>query len=138
MDLSFLDRRPIIVAIAGSNGAGKSTFYHAHFAETDLRSINADDLAAELKIDPYEAAEVATALREALLVRRESFLFETVFSDPVGDKVDFLCRAVAAGYEVALLFVIEDVLPRERKIEILRSLHDKSFGRPLPCGSYLV
>ena len=64
MDLSFLDRRPIIVAIAGSNGAGKSTFYHAHFAETDLRSINADDLAAELKIDPYEAAEVATEMAE--------------------------------------------------------------------------
>ena len=105
MDLSFLDRRPIIVAIAGSNGAGKSTFYHAHFAETDLRYINADDLAAELKIDPYEAAEAATALREAMLARRVSFLFETVFSDPVGDKVEFLCRAVDAGYEVALLFV---------------------------------
>jgi ABC-type branched-subunit amino acid transport system ATPase component len=25
-----LDRRPIIVALAGSNGAGKTTFFHDH------------------------------------------------------------------------------------------------------------
>ena len=60
MEFDFLDKRPIIVAIAGSNGAGKTTFYHAFLANTELRFINADDLARELNAGPYEAAETAT------------------------------------------------------------------------------
>src|SRR5262249_15296926 len=32
-----------------------------------------------------EAARLADALRRALVVPRDSFVFETVFSDPVGD-----------------------------------------------------
>ena len=53
---SILAPRPIVVAIAGSNGAGKSTFYHAHFADAGLRFVNADDIAAELDLGAYEAA----------------------------------------------------------------------------------
>lgn len=105
MDFAFLDHRPIIVAIAGSNGAGKTTFYHAHLADTELRFINADDLARELNVGPYDAAEAADAVRRALVSRRESFIFETVLSDPVGDKVDFLHDAASAGYEVVLVFI---------------------------------
>ena len=67
--MEFLDRRPLIIAIAGSNGAGKTTLYHAHFANTDLRFVNADDLARELNIGPYEAAEAAEAMRQALVSR---------------------------------------------------------------------
>ncbi len=29
----FLDRRPIVIALAGSNGAGKSTFYESFLAD---------------------------------------------------------------------------------------------------------
>jgi predicted ABC-type ATPase len=105
MEFEFLDHRPIIVAIAGSNGAGKTTFYHAHLADTDLRYINADDVARELNIGPYDAAEAADALRRALVARSESFIFETVLSDPVGDKVEFLRDAVTLGYEVVLIFI---------------------------------
>ena len=89
-----LDQRPIIVVIAGPNGAGKTTFYHAHLQPAGLRFVNADVLARELNLDPYAAAKVADALRRELVNQRESFVFETVFSDPVGDKLSFLKEAI--------------------------------------------
>ena len=100
-----LDRRPLIVALAGPNGAGKSTFYHAHLRLAGLRFVNADVLARALKINPYEAATVADSLRRELVRQGESFVFETVFSDPVGDKLGFLRDAAAAGYTVVLCFI---------------------------------
>jgi predicted ABC-type ATPase len=100
-----LDRRPVIVALAGPNGAGKTTFYHAHLQPAALRFINADVLARELNLDPYAAARVADALRRELVERRESFVFETVFSDPVGDKLTFLKEAAEADYTVVLCFI---------------------------------
>ena len=105
MEFAAFDRRPIIVAIAGPNGAGKTTFFHAHVAAAGLRFVNADVLAAELAVEPYEAARLAGALRKALIGRRESFAFETVFSDPVGEKVAFLADAVRCGYVVVLCYI---------------------------------
>jgi predicted ABC-type ATPase len=102
---SPLDQRPIVVALAGPNGSGKTTFYYGHLQPAGLRFVNADLLARELNIDPYEAATVATSIREELIRQRESFVFETVFSDPVGDEVSFLSEAVAAGYTVVLCFI---------------------------------
>ncbi len=104
-ELAEFDRRPILVAVAGPNGAGKTTFYHAHLAQAGLRFVNADVLAAELSVDPYEAARLGDALRRALVEREESFVFETVFSDPVGDKVAFLEEAALRGYVVVLCFI---------------------------------
>jgi predicted ABC-type ATPase len=100
-----LDQRPLIVALAGSNGAGKTTFYHAHLQPAGLRLINADVLARELGVDAYGAAKIAGALRQRLVEQRESFVFETVFSDPVGDKLAFLTDAMATGYQVVLCFI---------------------------------
>jgi predicted ABC-type ATPase len=100
-----LDRRPVIVALAGPNGAGKTTFYHAHLHRAALRFINADVLARELDLDPYAAAHVADALRRQLVEQRESFVFETVFSDPVGDKLSFLKGVAETGYNVVLCFI---------------------------------
>jgi predicted ABC-type ATPase len=105
MDLADFDRRPIIVAIAGPNGAGKTTFFHSHLATSALRFLNADVLAAEIDIGPYEAARLAEALRQELLARGESFVFETVFSDPVGARVAFLEEAVGRGYVVVLCYI---------------------------------
>ena len=102
---SPLDQRPLIVALAGSNGAGKTTFYHAHLQPCGLRFINADVLADELNLEPYAAAQVAAALRRELVQQQESFVFETVFSDPVGDKLAFLKEAEKAGYSVVLCFI---------------------------------
>jgi predicted ABC-type ATPase len=100
-----LDRRPVIVAVAGSNGAGKTTFYHAHLQRAGLRFINADVLARELNLDAYEGARIADALRRQLVELRAIFAFETVFSDPVGDKLAFLKEAAASGYTVVLCFI---------------------------------
>jgi predicted ABC-type ATPase len=100
-----LDRRPILVALAGPNGAGKTTFYHAHLGQTALRFVNADVLGLELAAEAYAAARIADALRRELVRQRESFVFETVFSDPVGDKLAFLNEAAAAGYAVVLCFI---------------------------------
>jgi predicted ABC-type ATPase len=92
-----LDHRPVIVALAGANGADRSTFYHSHLKAAGLRYVNADLLARELSIDPFEAANVADSLRRELVRQRESFVFETAFSDPVGDKLAFLKEAALDG-----------------------------------------
>jgi predicted ABC-type ATPase len=104
--MSFpIDQRPLIVAVTGPNGAGKTTFYHAHLKPAGLRYINSDVLALELDMESYAAARVAGTLRSALVEQGESFVFETVFSDPVGDKLAFLKDAAARGYTVVLCFI---------------------------------
>lgn len=100
-----LDQRPLIVTLAGPNGAGKTTFYQAHLQPCGLRFVNADVLARELELGPYAAARAADALRRELLRQRESFVFETVFSDPAGDKLAFLCDAARRGYSVVVCFI---------------------------------
>jgi predicted ABC-type ATPase len=101
----LLETRPIVVALAGPNGAGKSTFFDAFLSRTGLYFVNADVLALSLGIDPYQAAGLADKLRHQLLDQRESFIFETVFSDPVGDKLEFLKEAERAGFTVLLIFI---------------------------------
>lgn len=103
--LEYLDRRPIVVAIAGPNGAGKTTFFESHLKTSGLRFLNADRVARELEVDAYEAARIISALRTELVSQRESFIFETVFSDPVGDKLGFLKQSADSGYAVVLCFV---------------------------------
>ncbi len=105
LTFDFLDRRPIIIALAGSNGAGKSTFYESFLCDAGLRFINADELSASLGLSAYEASELATSVRRELVNQRESFVFETVLSDPVGEKVDQLASYSALGYTVVLIFI---------------------------------
>jgi predicted ABC-type ATPase len=122
-----LDSRPLIVALAGPNGAGKSTFFQAHLRPAGLRFVNADDLARELGVGAYEAAELANQLRRALVEQRESFVFETVLSDPVGDKVSFLRDAAGSGYTVVLCFIgLDSVQTSEQRVamRVLQGGHD--------------
>lgn len=130
------DRRPIVVALAGPNGAGKSTFYEAHLRASGLRFVNADDLARELAIGAYRAAEVAAQVRADLLAAGESFVFETVFSDPVQDKIHFLKSAEARGYTVVLCFIGLDNAALSDERVALRTLmgghdvpHEKLLAR---------
>jgi predicted ABC-type ATPase len=102
---AHFDKRPILVALAGPNGAGKTTFYFSHLKPVGLRFINADILADELRLEPYAAAKLADALRHELVKRKESFVFETVLSDSLGDKLKFLKDAGASGYSVVLCFI---------------------------------
>ena len=122
-----LEQRPVIVAVAGSNGAGKTTFFNTQLADTGLRFINADEIALELGVDAYEAAKLADSLRRALVARKESFAFETVFSDPVGEKVGFLKEAKEQGYQVALIFIrIADVETSKQRVSmrVMKGGHD--------------
>lgn len=71
----------MIVAVAGPNGAGRSTFFQAYLRPAGLRFVNADDLARELRLEPYESAALADQLRRELIRQRESVIFE--FADPL-------------------------------------------------------
>lgn len=124
---SLLDPRPMVVAVAGSNGAGKSTFFHAHLAGVGLRFINADDLAVELGLGGYEAADLAASLRASLIQQGESFVFETVLSDPVGEKVRELADAARHGMHVVMVFIRIDSPDTSRQrvaMRVLQGGHD--------------
>ncbi len=105
MTIPLSDSQPNLIVIAGPNGAGKSTFYASYLRQVGLRFVNADVTALEMGLDAYEAAELAEVTRRGLFAERQSFIFETVFSDPVGAKLSFLEEAVASGYNVVLCFI---------------------------------
>jgi predicted ABC-type ATPase len=96
---------PLLVVFAGPNGAGKSTLRGYLFADSPIPFINADVIAEQRGIGAYEAAEIAEKERRRLFEARASFMFESVFSDPVGAKVAFLETTRAAGYHVIVHFV---------------------------------
>ncbi len=127
-----LDQRPILVALAGPNGAGKTTFYHTHLKPAGLRFLNTDEVARELEIDAYEAAAVITELRQELVRQQESFVLETVFSDPVGDKLGFLKAAATLGYTVVLCFIGisgPDVSEQRVSLRVSQGGHDVSSDK---------
>ena len=102
--------RPVLVVIAGSNGAGKSTFYDLYLRALGLPFVNADDIARALRPETpahfsYAGAVIAEAARRELVTQRASFCMETVFSDPGGQKLQFLRAARASGYCVVFLWI---------------------------------
>ena len=96
---------PILVVLAGPNGAGKSTFYRAFLRGSDVQYLNADDIAAKLGLSIVDSARAADALRAELLKTGESFITETVFSDQVGAKLQFMRDAIAKGYSITLIYI---------------------------------
>lgn len=117
MKLHPAEQRPLIIAIAGPNGAGKTTFFYAHVAGAELQYVNADEIANALNLDAYAAANIADRVRRELCDRGVSFAFETVFSDPVGAKIELLLDAKAAGYAVLICFIwISDAAMSEERV----------------------
>jgi predicted ABC-type ATPase len=96
---------PQLVLLAGPNGAGKSTFYDVFLSDSPLPFLNADLFAAETGVDSLEAARILDATRDRMIEDGLGFITETVFSDPYGYKVDMLRKAVAAGYDVTLIYI---------------------------------
>ena len=109
---------PLLVMVAGSNGAGKSTFYNAYLDSLGLPFINADRIAEELQagsqvLPPQHselpadraAQKMADEERHASIVLGRSFVTETVLSDPVGAKIAMLNDARTRGFEVWLFFI---------------------------------
>jgi len=104
--------------LAGPNGAGKSTYYDAFLADSPLPFLNPDLLAAEMKIDSYEAARILDATRARMIEDRLGFITETVYSDPHGAKLAMLRDAIAAGYDVTLFYIgIASPELSERRVE---------------------
>jgi predicted ABC-type ATPase len=96
---------PQLVVLAGPNGAGKSTFYDVFLADSPLPFLNADLFAAETGVDSLEAARILDATRDRMIEDGLGFITETVFSDPHGAKLDMLRKAVAAGYDMTLIYI---------------------------------
>jgi predicted ABC-type ATPase len=122
------DRR-LLVVIAGHNGAGKTTIYNERIAAAltgELEEhINPDEVERAITVDlgagshtkeEFEklAAKEGSRLRLQYLGRQTSFSFETVFSDPVQDKVRFMAEARQRGYLVVLFAVGLDSIEKSK------------------------
>jgi predicted ABC-type ATPase len=101
-----------------------------------LRFLSADVIARDLEVDSYEAARMTVALRTELVTQKESFIFETVFSDPVGDKLGFLKSAAQSGYAVVLCFIgITDASVAEQRVamRVSQGGHDVPTKKLIEC-----
>lgn len=94
-----------LILIAGPNGAGKTTYYEDYLKKAGVPYVVADRISATTGVGVYEAAQVADDMRREYLKLGLSFVAETVFSDPVGDKLNFLREAITAGHEVTLVYI---------------------------------
>jgi predicted ABC-type ATPase len=127
--------RPLLVVLAGSNGAGKSTFYAEALSGAGLPFINADEIALDLSIRTgravgdvaYEGMHRAETLREELVGQRLSFIMETVLPDTQGAKLAFFARAQAAGYFLIFIDIrLDDVQTSIARVwqRVLNGGHD--------------
>ncbi len=132
-----------MVVVAGPNGAGKSTFIGRYVQGLGLPYVNADHIArilgrahpdlSQRQLD-QRAFEEAERLRDELMQLRFSFSTETVFSDPVGSKLDFLERARATGFFVTLVFIClehPDISIGRVEQRVARGGHDVPVDRLL-------
>ncbi len=110
--------RPEIFVIAGPNGSGKSTGAASILPKrfpTD-RFLNADDIARALATDSrIEAGKVMLRRMRDLLIRRETFAFETTLAGL--SHARFLQDAKQAGYRIHLAYVwLSSVKLAEKRI----------------------
>jgi predicted ABC-type ATPase len=96
---------PVVVMLAGPNGAGKSTYYEAYLSGLALPFLNADVLANQTGLGPYEAAAEVAAMRDALVAARRGFVTETVLSDPGGEDVRWLRSVSDQGFATRLVYI---------------------------------
>ncbi|MBQ6726368.1 MAG: zeta toxin family protein [Bacteroidales bacterium] len=106
------NRKPVLIVVAGPNGSGKTSVTSKilqHKWLEDSVYINPDIVAQERFGDWNSKEAIMKAVkycenwREECLSERKSLIFETVLS--ADDKVDFIERAIEAGYFVRLFFV---------------------------------
>jgi predicted ABC-type ATPase len=129
-----LGTEPFIIVLAGPNGAGKSTFYELFLEGVPAPFVNADRIARSVLHDrpasDYEAARIAEAERRRLVAERQSFIMETVFSDPVSDKVRFLEQAQRDGWFICLVYIGLD-RPEISAARIAHRVRNGGHGVPL-------
>ena len=112
---------PVLHLLAGSNGAGKSSYVRdVLMPTTHLSFINADEIAAKTWPDAqaehaYEAARIAEAQRRDRIADGASFISETVFSHP--SKVQLVADCIEAGYLVHLHVITVPIDLTARKVD---------------------
>ncbi len=131
--------RPVLLVIAGPNGSGKTTVTERlradHWSE-GVEYLNPDEI-AQARFggwnDPLavrDAANWTERRREELLAAHLGIAFETVFS--TAGKVDFVSRAVRAGYFVRLFFVgttTPEINAARVAQRVMRGGHDVSIPK---------
>ena len=109
------EHKPILIVIAGPNGSGKTTITSRLLKSEWLEDaiyINPDNIAQEKFGDwnspkaVINAAKYCEKWRERCLSEKQSLIFETVFSS--AGKVEFVRRAIEAGYFVRIFFISTD------------------------------
>ncbi|MDI9319684.1 MAG: zeta toxin family protein [Phycisphaerales bacterium] len=107
-----MQQSPKLIIIAGPNGSGKTTITNQilqHEWKEGCVYINPDEIAQKKygdwnnRVNVLKAAKFATKQRNALIKKKESIIFETVFSSQ--EKIDFLLRAKETGYFIRLFFI---------------------------------
>jgi len=110
--MSMIEEKPKLIIIAGPNGSGKTTITEqllAHEWGDECVYINPDNIAKDQFGDwnseeaVLKAAKFATEQRYSLLAENRSVVFETVLSSD--EKVDYIVKAMEAGYFIRLFFV---------------------------------
>jgi len=107
--------RPRLIVVAGPNGAGKTSITEAALRHEWMQGceyVNPDNIARDEFGDwnapdaIVKAANRAQERREACVRDRRDLAFETVLSG--ADKIDFIVRAMEAGFFVRIFFVGTD------------------------------
>jgi predicted ABC-type ATPase len=136
--MSAVVERPRLLIVGGPNGSGKTTVTEQGLAHTWFQGceyVNPDLIARDQFGDwnspeaVMKAAREAERRREACLMQRRSLAFETVFSAP--DKVDFVRRAMGAGYFVRLFFVGTSA-PEINAARVARRVMQGGHDVPIP------
>ncbi len=144
----------LLFMIVGHNGAGKSTFYRRYLQPllgSEIPHIDPDVIERQIAEEGREGvdsdgssnSEVSSPSRQRSLLAQKlssvqrislrdderSFSFETVFSDPIGDKLDFLRNATREGYNTVLIAIGLDS-PERSKARV--ALRVSRGGHPVP------
>ncbi|HEY4547733.1 MAG TPA: zeta toxin family protein [Pedomonas sp.] len=131
-------QRPVLLVVAGPNGSGKTeltTNILDHNWADGCEYINPDFIARDRFGDwnspqaVADAARYATELRYKLLDEGKSIAFETVFSS--GEKVEYVRKALAAGYFVRIFFVGTDS-PEINAARVTRRVMEGGHDVPIP------
>jgi predicted ABC-type ATPase len=132
IQLAAANGQPLLLVLAGSNGAGKSTFYTQALSQVGLPFINADEMAKAMSESSgksvaehaYDGMNLAELVRADFIAQRKSFCMETVLSDTQGAKLAFFAQAQALGYFLLFIHIrISDVA-----VSVARVMHRVQNG----------